>query len=149
MFWKNTIWDRPCASMNNSSLRDRKSLFSVVHRELLWTGSAREGEQGPQVSCPGWSLSRADISPDAVVCELSSTLSLTRRNGFSMLSCPRSSAPQNPGPHLCFPLSPALITLCSEELAVQTGNNALKSCLKYVFSSCQEVFAGAEGAVAH
>lgn len=136
--------------MSSSSLRDRKSLFSAVHRELLWAGSARKGEQTPQVSFRlVWGLSRADISSEAVVYELSSTLSLTRRNGFSVLLCPRSSAPQKLSPHLGFPLSPAPINLCSEELAVQTGNNALKSCLKSVFSNSQDVFAGTEGAVAH
>lgn len=112
------------------------------------------GQEGG-TSTPGvlsrlvWGLSRADISSDAVVHELSSTLPLTRRNGFSVLLCPRSSAPQKPSPHLSFPLSPTLITLCSEALTVQTGNNALKSCLRYAFSNFQDVFAGIEGAVAH
>lgn len=111
--------------------------------------SQKEGTSTPVLSRLVWGLSRADISSDAVVYELSSMISLTRRNGFSVLLCPRSSAPEKLSPHLAFPLSSAPITLCSEELAVQTGNNALKSCLKYTFPKFQDVFAGTGGAVAH
>lgn len=79
---------------------------------------------------------------------MNSAAHIHQEKWFLSVTCPRSSAPQKPSPPLGFPLSPALITQCSEELAIQTGNNALRSCPKDVFPNYQDVFAGTEGAAA-
>lgn len=122
LFWKKAIWHRPCASVSSSPPRDKEGSFLCCPRgaPLDWI-SLEGGTSTPDaLSRLVWGLSRAAISSDAVVYEHSRTLSLTRKNGFLALFCPRSPAPQKQNFIWVFHCLLPSITLRNEELAVAT-----------------------------